>query len=38
VASKSKQENDPQVQLVRQLRALAQKQNDEIKPITESPN
>jgi chromosome segregation ATPase len=33
VASKSKQENDPQVQLVRQLRALAQKQNDEIQRL-----
>jgi chromosome segregation ATPase len=33
VASKSKQENDSQVQLVRQLRALAQKQNDEIQRL-----
>ena len=33
VVSKSKQENDPQVQLVRQLRALAHKQDDEIQRL-----
>lgn len=33
VASKSKQETDPQAQIVRQLRALAQKQNDEIQRL-----
>jgi hypothetical protein len=33
VASKSKQETDTQVQLIRQLRALAQKQNDEIQRL-----
>ena len=33
VASKSKQENDSHVQLVRQLRALAQKQNEEIQRL-----
>jgi chromosome segregation ATPase len=34
VTSKSKQENDSQVQLIRQLRALAQKQNDEIQRLS----